>query len=198
MKSMTLAVLAFATAITAFAQQSNPNTTDEKLRAADESYVTVAEEYSRKTERINELSRTMHLSENPADVKIEIENLQRDLLTLRDKAVSERRANTTTKKAALVTIYEFDETKSTLTLKDFDYTFEPVSGQLNVKFDSRAMGNAKVALVTPGKALLQQELLSNREGSYQGQFDLSQESLPNYFLHVEIDGKSTTKKIQLR
>ncbi len=197
MKTITLAVLALATAFTGFAQQSNTSNTNENVRLAYEAYVSVADEYALKVQRIHDLSRTMHQSDNPESVKIEIENLQRELLALRDKAIIDRRNSVASKKAEMVTIYEFDETKRTLRLKDFDYNFEPVSAQLNVKFDTRAMGNAHVVLVTPGKVMLQNEALNNFNGSYEGHFDLSKDALLEYYLHIEIDGKVTTKKIQI-
>ncbi len=198
MKKATLALIAFATAIMGSAQQSNPNQFSGKDLETENISVPVEESYARKTERIQEISRTLGTLPNQEEALKEIERLQGELLELREQAKKEREDRLEAIPASTHTLYAFNHETNTLKLKDFDYSFEPVTGQLNVKFNSKETGDGSVVLVTPGKLHIDDESLSAFEGSFAGKFDISNQSIKEYYLHIKLNGKMTTKRIMLK
>lgn len=200
MKTLKIALIgiAIATGYFAEAQPMSPSGAT-KGETGETVLLSYQDQIEQEVEKIASLQNELQKDLTNETLQKEIAACQQTLMRIRDEAVAERNLRTAkangTKRE--MEIYPINPEANSFRLRNFEYVFESVPGKLKVQFDTKETGSLNIRLLSPGSMVLAHEVIFIGEGLVQYTFDISDHGYNQYFLNIEMDGKSTTKKIAI-
>jgi len=93
------------------------------------------------------------------------------------------------------TVYDFDIADNSLILDDFTAGRSGSTNSFYLNFKTELSNEVKVDIVSPGGELIQSIVKPKFRGSFDEEVALSSAKGKIYFVHVNLNGKSTTKKV---
>ncbi len=200
MKTLKIALLgvAIATGYFAGAQPMSPSGAS-KGESGETTLLNYQDQIQQEIDKIASLQSELQKDLTNETFKKEIEASQKTLMRIRDEAVAERnlrtaKANRTNRE---MEIYPINPEVNSFRHRNFDYIFESVPGKLIVQFETKATGSLNLRLLSPGSMVLAHDVVFIGEGLVEYTFDISDHGYDQYFLNIEMDGKSSTKKITI-
>ncbi len=158
------------------------------------------EKIGRHVARLQELAASVATSEGEDRIAIEseISELQQELLMARS-SVRRSSSEIVVKEVmdfGTLALHRFDPNTATLRVKDFEYSYTPSDGSLTVRFNTPQQGSCYIHAVTPGYMLID-SLSTPSNGAVEATVNLSASELNLFYVHIEINGKMVTKKVQI-
>lgn len=124
-----------------------------------------------------------------------IGNAQRKIRVLEDKLFSEANVNKHHSMNLPFIKYNFDAAENSLALNKFTASQDGDRDEFHLGFKTVEAGTARVDIVSPGGELLKSITHSDYNGSFGEEIQLNVEKGEVYFVHIDVDGKQTTKKL---
>lgn len=192
--------LALATGYTSFAQTDAKGPQAYKTERSKEGSSDYERQIDAKMDELNALTARMKNAEDPKSLKKEIEVVQKELMAMRNKEIAELDSAERAMKAKPkeMKIFRFDPNERSLKLRKFDHSVDAAGEKLTVTFESPASGNGKIRLLNPGGLVFAEYNINNFGGAYSKDFTLPVSDMKTFYIHVEIDGNSASRKLSVK
>lgn len=200
MKTLKIALLgvAIATGYCAKAQPMSPSGVV-KGETVESVLLSYQDQIQQEVDKIASLQSQFQNDLTNETLQKEIEAAQQTLMRIRDEAIAERNLRTakSNRTNREMEIYPINPEVNSFRHRKFDYVFESVPGKLSVQFETKETGSLNLRLLSPGSMVLAHDVIFIGEGQVQYTFDISDHGYNQYYLNIEMDGKSSTKKIAI-
>ena len=152
------------------------------------------------SKQVNKIIKYSELLKNADTKKAEsiqrrIDNSQAKIRVWQDQLYSEVNVNKHQAMTLPFIKYDFDAAENSLVLNQFRAKRIGEMDEFHLGFKTKETGPARIDIISPGGELLKSISQSDYTGSFRKEFNLSAEKGKVYFVHIEVDGKKTTKKL---
>lgn len=156
-----------------------------------------SEKIAKQLDKINNYSELLKNANEKKSESIErrIENAQSKIRQWEDEIYSETNVNKYRPLSLPFTKYDFDVAENSLVVNDVMLKRNGKTDDFHLGFKTSETGTARIDIVSPGGELLKSITVSDFNGSFGEEIQLSSENGEVYFAHIDVNGKQTTKKL---
>lgn len=157
-----------------------------------------SEKITKQIDKINNYSKLLILADNKESESIRrrIGNSQAKIRFIEDEILAEENVIKHQAMNLPFVKYDFDVAENSLNLEEFTASREGNMDKFHLGFKTTEPGSANIDIVSPGGELLKSFSKSDYDGSFGEEILLSAEKGEIYFVHINVDGKKTTKKLR--